>query len=493
MHAAIYRASALGEDEEATCPICLEPPDKRNPFLDVCSTQRCAGNRICKRCVENACPTRQGHLCPFCRQPVDKEALCAQGADCKAYVPSSEDEEDDDEEEEEDKVVHALIDEIQATGIQVFSRVKRFMPTLGTLTINCDAFGAIGFNIRDDANHARHDERLRMQQMLQQHNLLTPEIRQRLENYDNGRQNSHDEDPDERPWTVCFLDGYARTVSAYRYVEALSNSQRFSLLVRLRLGARMFQGDDVDERYILHVADIRYETNDETGINIDFDNLDPARDVVRYWGQFDQLSECSYLVMGESGYDGILLDALREWKGDSFSDLNPNQRNRLGHTPLLAMCINFGTYTQGMQLMLPAIHTNFETYGQGMPQMLPAIQKLLEVGADPNVSSPEGDPVLYLVTLKLAREMSDAQYEEPAYKAYQVDQLKRVADALAAKGADVRHCLDHHSRHFRGKASVSRFMLAELERRLPEGASSSGASSSKDQRPQCDRYGLRSC
>ena len=132
--------------------------------------------------------------------------------------------------------------------------------------------------------------------------------------------------------------------------------------------------------------------------------------------------------------------------------------------------------------------------------MLPAIQKLLEVGADPNVSSPEGDPVLYLVTLKLAQEMSDAQsrarspyHEEPAHKVYKVDQLKRVADALAAKGADVRHCLNHHSRHFRGKASVSRLVLAELERRLPEGASSSGGSSSEDQRPRCYRYGLRSC
>ena len=154
----------------------------------------------------------------------------------------------------------------------------------------------------------------------------------------------------------------------------------------------------------------------------------------------------------------------------------------MGHTPLFALCCtDFGVYTNEGEVMLNAV------------------KKLLANRADPNVSGPEGEPMLYVVTGKIATMMYErelgARNPEPRYVTVMLDQLKLVAQELADSGADVNGCLEHQHRHFRGEARLSTLLHTELKRLLPKNASG-GASSSGVKRLRegvCDSYGLRSC
>ena len=280
-----------------------------------------------KVCIEGWCqkdPSNEDYVrCPTCRQP-----LALDGVNCRKRRrveddegdESDDDESDDDESDDEDdgwlEVVQVLIDEAQLAMTRLYMQAMRHMPELGVVTLNGP--------------------------MIYERNVA---VDVRLPRWEVGFTN---------------LDGDRIEEDEVQYrLSELEPLQRFSMLVRLRLGVGDFNEVVDDNRFQYGIDGMRYERVDETCIIVSFeDDLDAARDIVRYWSQTEALERCAMDVRFFNRFEALAsltATSLRGVIGQDARDRERlNQRNSYGWTPLMIAAICRRVPTNVVRLLLDA-------------------------------------------------------------------------------------------------------------------------------------------
>lgn len=278
---------------DLTCSICYAPFD---PLLDeipdtVYELGPSAGIPVCNsnvshtfhlHCIRDWCTRRSSNECPICRGPLNRDGLARVGVQCASNEESGENDEDG-----RDEHVENVITEMYMAGLHLYNVAAREMTELGVVNI---FVGEICLDVRP-----------------------TPTGGIRLEF------------PDEGEPQV--------------YIRNLTREQRFSLMVRMRLGVRKQIALTTDEL----VNECLYEIPDETGVICTLQPLDPVRDIVRHWNDFNDLRQCAIDV----GYHNDTIahyDVLEETRIVDLTDINIDVVNESGHTPLYVAAVRGNEY-----------------------------------------------------------------------------------------------------------------------------------------------------
>ena len=367
---------------DGECPICQSSLSE-GETVSVCPSSHV----FHKLCIESWCqrdPSNEDYVrCPTCRQP-----LALDGVECRKRRRV---EDDEDDRRRAREAVQVLMDEAQLAMMRLYMYAMRHIPELGVV-------GLIGPMV---------SATLQL--------MLGP------------------------TWEVSFTD-FGTDIAEDEVRDRLSELepwQRFSMLVRLRLGVCAFD-EDLDHGFNDVIDGMRYERDEETGITVSFeDDLDAARDIVRYWGQTEALERCAMDVGVFNRFEALASLTATSLRGVIGQDARDrellNQRNSYGWTPLMIAAICPRVPTNVVRLLLDAganPDRGFDDHDNGRVFLSTIGNQGFLLGVPP--SQPGFDSArtaLFFLTWLPHNDQERARADE-------------VARLLVQHGANVQRCLD---------------------------------------------------